>query len=395
MRTSLLLLITLVLLSSCGKKTTVLQGDGDTLAFKYAQRLTVVRSPGYTVATLQNPWRTDAVLHQYVLVPSDSTLPDVLPHGTLLRTPLRRSVVFTTVHCSLLSMLHREESVAGVADLKYIKAPYVIEGVRSGRITDCGDGMSPVIEKIIDMQPDALLLSPFENSGGYGKLEEIDIPIVECAEYMELTPLGRAEWMRFYGMLYGCEREADSLFAVVDSSYHALKDMASSMPRQSVVLDKVTGSVWYVPGGRSTIGQMLVDAGGDYPWASDEHSGSVSLPFETVLERAGECNLWLFRFSSDHDMTYAELRGEHHGYDRFKAFRNRQVYGCNVELSMFYEESPFRPDYLLGDFLKILHPDIPNLPSLRYYRKLNHSTFASSACSVSLGARGKEQGARE
>jgi iron complex transport system substrate-binding protein len=379
-----LLFIATVWLSSCGRQTAAPRDGGDTVAFRYAKRLTVVRHDGYTEVTLVNPWHEGKVLHRYVLVPRDSELPAHMPTATVIRTPLQRSIVFTTVHCALLQMLHQERHIAGVADLKYIKIPYVHQMVSRGKMIDVGDGMSPVIERIIDLQPDAILLSPFENSGGYGRLEDIDIPIVECAEYMEPTPLARAEWMRFYGMLYGCEQQADSLFAVVDSSYHALKNLAkkhqSQSPtdnaelhadnRKSVLLDKVTGSVWYVPGGRSTIGQMIVDAGGSYVWSDDEHSGSVSLPFETVLEKAGDNRFWLFRFSSDHLISYSELLGEHRGYNQFRAFRERNVYGCNVEKSLFYEESPFRPDWLLTDFIHILHPDIPNLPPLRYYEKL-------------------------
>ena len=392
-----------VLLSSCGGRQTASADGGDTVPFRYAQLLQLVRHDGYTVATIRHPWRQDAVLHRYVLVPAAAPVPDGspaapvpdgssaapvpegFPEGTVIRTPLRGSVVFTTVHCSLLSMLHREASVAGVADLKYIKAPYVQEGVSAGRIVDCGDGMSPVIEKIIDLHPDALLLSPFENSGGYGQLEEIDIPIVECAEYMEPSPLGRAEWVRFYGLLYGCEHEADSLFALVDSSYQALRHTVMSesrnpvmsesrhpdtAPKTSVLVDKVTGSVWYVPGGRSTIGQMLSDAGARYPWAADDRSGSIALPFETVLERAGDCDVWLLRYSGQQPLTRQQLLSEHRGYNQFRSFREGRVYGCNVEQSMFYEDSPFRPDLLLSDFIKILHPDIPDLPALRYYHKV-------------------------
>lgn len=383
-RTLLFILLT-VLLSSCGGRQTASADGGDTVPFRYAQLLQLVRYDGYTVATIRHPWRQDAVLHRYVLVPAAAPVPEGFPEGTVIRTPLRRSVVFTTVHCSLLSMLHREASVAGVADLKYIKAPYVQEGVSAGRIVDCGDGMSPVIEKIIDLHPDALLLSPFENSGGYGQLEEIDIPIVECAEYMEPSPLGRAEWVRFYGLLYGCEHEADSLFALVDSSYHALRHTVTpesrnpvtpesrnpnTAPKTSVLVDKVTGSVWYVPGGRSTIGQMLSDAGARYPWASDDRSGSIALPFETVLERAGDCDVWLLRYSGQQPLTRQQLLSEHRGYNQFRSFREGRVYGCNVEQSMFYEDSPFRPDLLLSDFIKILHPDIPDLPALRYYHKV-------------------------
>ncbi len=375
----LFLTIIVALLAACrGGQTSSVQVVGDTVAFKYATQLTVVRYDGYTVVTLKNPWKEGVTLHQYVLVPAGSavansplsTLHSSLPNATVIRTPLSRSMIFSTVHCAMLMDFGKQDCIAGVADLKYIKIPWIQQQVKQGRISDVGDGLSPVIEKIIDQRPDALFLSPFENSGGYGKLEDIDIPIVECAEYMETTPLGRAEWLRFYGILFGCEEKADSLFDAIDKNYNDLKTLVTQKNRPSVLLDKVTGSVWYVPGGKSTIGQMIQDAGGNYPWANDEHSGSVSLPFESVLERAGEADVWLFRYSSDHDITYDELRAEHHGYNQFKAFRNQQVYGCNVELSPFYEETPFRPDWLLNDFIRILHPELDNLAPLRYYKKL-------------------------
>jgi iron complex transport system substrate-binding protein len=380
------------------------QEAGDTVAFKYASLLTVVRHQDYTEVMLKNPWKEGMTLHRYLLVPDSIDAQNISPStlhlqpSTIVRTPLKRSVIFTTVHCAMLMSLDKEDCISGVADLKYIKIPWIQEQVKAGSITDVGEGMSPVIEKIIDQRPDALFLSPFENSGGYGRLEEIGIPIIECAEYMESSPLARAEWLRFYGMLFGCEQKADSLFAVVDSSYNAMKSLFTvyglqltddysvdseglaskstvnrkplTVNQKTVLLDKVTGSVWYVPGGKSTIGQMIQDAGGNYPWADDDHSGSVSLPFEAVLEKAGEADVWLFRYSSDHDITPNELLGEHHGYSQFRAFRSGEIYGCDVERSLFYEESPFRPDWLLGDYIHILHPDIPDLPPLRYYKKV-------------------------
>ena len=379
-----LFLTTIVaLLAACrGGRTSSVQAVGDTLAFKYATQLTVVRYDGYTVVTLKNPWKEGKILHQYVLVPVDTAvensplgfaalLSKELPNATIIRTPLSRSMIFSTVHCAMLMDLGKQDCIAGVADLKYIKIPWIQQQVQQGRISDVGDGLSPVIEKIIDQRPDALLLSPFENSGGYGKLEDIDIPIVECAEYMETTPLGRAEWLRFYGLLFGCEQKADSLFDAIDKNYNHLKTLVTQKNRPSVLLDNITGSVWYVPGGKSTIGQMIQDAGGRYPWAADEHSGSVSLPFESVLEKAGDADVWLFRYSGDHDITYPELRSQHHGYTQFKAFRRQQVYGCNVEQSPFYEETPFHPDWLLNDFIRILHPELDHLAPLRYYKPLH------------------------
>ena len=375
----ILFLLTIVLLTACGGQRPPqswaerLQESTapDSLVFRYARLIHVEQREGCRVVYIDNPWMQGKGLHTYVLVPYDAPLPDDLPGGTIVRTPLRRSVVFTSVHCALIDQLQATAQVAGVADLKYIKVPFVQEGVQSGRIADCGDGMSPVVEKIIDTEADALLLSPFENAGGYGQMEDINIPIVECAEYMEMSPLARAEWMRFYGMLYGKEKEAEQLFAQVETNYTTLKQQAATVAdRPSVLVDKMAGSVWYVPGGRSTIGQMLSDANADYPWTDDTHSGSLQLAIETVLERAGESDFWLLRYDSPTPLTMLQLLSEKDGYRMVRSVENGRVYGCNVTTSMFYEETPFRPDLLLQDLIKILHPDIPNLPEPRYYHKI-------------------------
>lgn len=369
-----ILSIAVSLISCGGKFTPATNDEGDTLVFKYARMIHVVQHEGYTDVTIDNPWKEGRVLHRYRLVPSAATQsqPTVKDDGfTLVRVPLQRSVVFTSVHAALLQQLGASRQVAGVADLKYMKVPYVREGVARGTIEDCGDGMSPVIEKIIDAEADAILLSPFENSGGYGRLEDINIPLIECAEYMEQSPLARAEWIRFYGLLYDRQRQADSIFAIVDSNYGLLKKVATtSRINPTVLMDKQTGSVWYVPGGRSTIGRMLQDARCNYPYAADEHSGSLALPFESVLEKCGEADVWLFRYDSEQPMTRARLMTEQPGYQQLQPVKTGRLYGCNVMTSMFYEESPFRPDYLLQDFIQILHPDIPNLLPLRYYQKV-------------------------
>lgn len=372
MRSLLYLLLAVSLFACRGRESSPLAAEGDTLSFKYARGLSVVRYPHSTVVTLHNPWKQGLVLHRYVLVPADSALPAALPEGTLVRTPLRRSLLFTTVHCALLQSFHREECIAGVADLKYISLPSIHRRVQQGRIIDVGDSQSPLVERIIDSHPDAILLSPFENNGGYGKIESLGIPIIECADYMEHSPLARAEWVRFYGLLFGCEHEADSLFALVSNHYQRLCQIASRAPsRPRVLIDKMMSSVWYVPGGRSTIGQMIQDAHTLYPWAADTRSGSLALPFESVLERAGDADVWLFRYSGRHDITLPELLSEHHGYRRFRAVGARRVYGCDVSRSQFYEETPFRPDLLLADFILMLHPQLPVADSLRYFHSLS------------------------
>ena len=368
------LLFAVSLLSCGGHQSGGHQEEGDTLSFHYARLLTLVEHDGYTIADISNPWKPGKRLHRYYLVPKSNNSDlssQTFADGTVIRTPIERAAVFTTVHCALLTELGLGSKIVGVADAKYIKVPYIQQQIEAGCIVDCGNGLNPVVEIIMDVKPEVIMLSPFENSGGYGKTEEIGIPLIECAEYMETSPLARAEWMRFYGLLFGVGDKADHLFQQVDSSYTALKQQAEKAGEgRSVIVDKVTGSVWYMPGGRSTIGQMLQDAGANYPWATDEQSGSLALPFEAVLEKGGEADVWILRYNSDHDLQYDELLSEYHGYSHLKAFRQQEVYGCNVEQSLFYEETPFHPERLLTDFLLILHPEMTGLPALRYYKKV-------------------------
>lgn len=368
----LLSLTCVALLSACGCPGGN-QGseEGDTLSLSHASRLKIVRHAGYTHVTLADPWNSGKTLHSYLLVPSGQEVPAALPEGTLVRTPLRRAVVSTSVHCGLVIRLGKGDAIAGICEPQYVHIPWVLERLDSGKIADCGSGLSPTVETIIDIRPDAIFLSPFQNSGGYGQLEHLGVPIIETADYMESSPLGRAEWMKFYGQLFGAEQSADSLFHAVESEYLALKKMAADDDsRLTVLMDKMVGGVWYVPGGKSTVGRLITDAATVYPWSSNDDSGSLSLPFESVLDKAADADIWLFRYNSPHDITYDELLSENQGYSQFKAFKERRAYGCNTATSSFYEDTPFNPTLLLRDIVAITHPGLKSLPQPVYFRAL-------------------------
>ena len=343
---------------------------GDTLTLAHAQLLTIVDYDGYSVASIKDPWNKGRTLHEYVLVPKEAPLPDHLPKATVVRTPVSKAVIYTSVHSALVQELGAEQQIGGVCDFQYVHVQYIIQGVREGRIADCGDAMSPDLERIIDLEPDVIMLSPFENSGGYGRVEELGVPIVECADYMETSALGRAEWMKFYGRLFGRAEEADQLFSGVSENYLALKAQASqAKSRPTVITDLKMGSVWYVPGGQSTQGKLWADANVAYPYADDSHSGSLALSFEAVFDKAGDADIWVMRYNRPQDMTYHGLVADYHGYAELKAFKGHQVYGCNTGHTAFYEETPFHPDRLLRDYIQISHPEI-DLGGLTYFEKL-------------------------
>lgn len=356
---------------------------GDTIALHYAQQLSLIQYKGYVQATLANPWKEGAILHSYVLVPKGRVGDSLLQHdaqlqameATVVRTPIAHAVVFTTSHCALLYDLHAQQALSGVCDLAYINLSDVqrrakLPARNTAKVVDCGSSMQPDVERIMQLHPEVLLVSPFEQSGGFGKLATLNIPIIETADYMETSALGRAEWMKFYGLLFGRALQANALFAQVDSNYHALMAKAQqTREKVSAFTERKMGSVWYVPGGRSTIAQLLRDARVTYPFADDTHSGSLALSFETVLNEAGNSDIWLIKYNH-HPNTRQALLAEEAGYAQFKAFQRGKVFGCDCAAVPYYEEVDFHPDRLLNDILQIAHPTLNGLAPLRYYHRI-------------------------
>lgn len=361
----------LLLFFSCGNHRKSESGEGGERTKKtlqYARNISIERTKNYVVVRLLNPWKEGTLLHTYYLVErgSDSVVPD---DGTKVVIPLLRSIIFTTAHTNLVEMLQAQKAIAGVADLKYMIIPDVQKRARmKDGVVDCGDAMKPDIERIIDLRADAILLSPFENSGGYGRLEQTGVPIIECADYMERSALGRAEWMKFYGLLFGKEREADSLFAVVENNYKSLAEKArGSKVTRSVLPDRKVGAVWYLPGGESSVGLLYKDAHGSYAYSTDKHSGSLSMPFETILDKFGQSDFWILNYSGEFNRRI--LLAEYQGCEKLRPYQMREVYGCKVDSKPYFEEVSWRPDWLLSDLIQLFHPDLHFAP-MRYYQKL-------------------------
>lgn len=367
------IVIMVLLLSACvrGGKTSSALSNGDTLVFRHAINLSIVEYPEYTVAKLRNPWDTLSVLHTYILTDKRKPLPDHLPEGTVIGVPLEKLLVYSAVHGSLLSELEAVGRIRGICSREYFKQTEVQELCEKGVITDCGNSMSPDIERIIELQPDGIMLSPYESSGGYGQLGKLGIPLIECADYMETSPLGRAEWMKFYGILIGKKALADSLFSAVEKEYRNVTRQAQkSSVRPTVISDLKYGSTWYISGGNSTTGRLFKDAGATYVFADLKNSGSVPLPFETVFDKGQHADYWFIKYNQKTEKTYQELEREFAPYARFHAFKNHRIYGCNSNYIPFYEESPFHPELLLKDVVKILHPDLLEGYTPQYFSKL-------------------------
>lgn len=392
-------LVVLLVVACQGGKTASGEG-GDTLQMKYAELLTIVKhnDGAYTEAIIENPWKKGTTLHKYILVPKgkegDETVArlkdDIRENATLqmgshcdiVRTPLESNVVFTAPHCQLMYELGCKNAITGVCDKDYINIPDIKERVKlsDGKastsdtdkvIIDCGSSMQPDMERIIALKPEGLFISPFENSGGYGKLDKLHIPIIETADYMETSPLGRAEWMKFYGLLFKSEERSDSLFSSIEKEYLALKAEAAKLPQGlSILTERKMGSVWYVPGGKSTMGILLKDANAKYIFADDTHSGSLAYGPERILSKGTKIDVWAFKYFCGKALSKNDLLAEYEGYKVLKAFNSNSIYQVDTSTQPYFELTSFHPEILLREFIILAHPKATQFGKLRFYQHL-------------------------
>jgi iron complex transport system substrate-binding protein len=448
-------LLTLLVLTACqGGKTTAGEAEeGDTLKMEYAKLLTIVKHGEKGTASLDedaesaeyqyaevnvaNPWKAGTLLHRYILIPKgkegDETVTRLALQRTsgmgcttdTVRTPVERSAVFIAPHCQLMYELGCQQAIRGVCDLNYINISDVRKRAASAgkasagnasagnSIVDCGSSMAPDIERIIALKPEAILVSPFENSGGYGKLDKLRIPLIEAADYMESSPLGRAEWMKFYGMLFGkdknisttaagkaseaavgkaseaaagkaseaaagkaseatlpasCELRADSLFAQIEKEYLNLKAEAGKLPKGlSILTERKTGGVWYVPGGQSTIGILLKDANARYIFSDDKHSGSLPMSPEQILAKGSQVDVWAFKYFGGAPLSQVQLLQEYDGYKALAAFSRGNIYQVDTSTVPYFELTSFHPELLLREFIILAHGE--RFGKLKFYKK--------------------------
>ena len=367
----LFLFVFVALLSACHGRQDVARGSGDTVSLQYAENITIVKHDGYVEVAMLDPWKKGRVLHRYALVArADSARVGSLPSATVVYTPVQRSVVLSSPMCQLMVWLGAGDGISGVCDAGYVNVPLVRQQLKHGAVADCGNSMSPSVERIVALRPQALFVSPFENST-YGSLEQLGVPIIECADYMETSALGRAEWMKFYGMLMGKEAQADSLFAVVATNYKRLSALAATSSRQvKVVTERNYGGVWYCPGGKSSMSGLIADANGQYVFASDNHSGSLSLAPEAVIARAKDADVWLFVYPGQRPLSTGELLAEYDGYRLIKAFRSGAIYECGSTVTSYFDDLSFHPDWVLADFVRLFHPQLHVAGAQKYYKPL-------------------------
>lgn len=353
------------------RSDTFRSGAGDTLRLMYAEGFKVLYHPGYKEVVVFDPWQTGAILARYYLLSNDTVQHP--SDGMSMLVPLENLAVTSSTHFEFLNLLDELDRVNGVCSPELIYNIRIRERLQQGLIEDLGLAFNIDVEKTLRLQPDMLMMSGYKQDDPYSeRVMQFGIPVVYNNEWMEKSLLGRAEWIKFVAVFFNKEREADSIFNLVDRAYLSVRSKVRHVAERPKIL---TGSnfrgTWYMPGGDSFMAHLFADAGGDYFYAGDSSKGSLPLNVETVLTNFAQTDVWLnCNFASIDELLKADKK-----HSLFKPVKTKQVYNFNKRMlpsgaNDFWESAVARPDWLLRDLIFILHPDLLPDHQLIYAERL-------------------------
>jgi iron complex transport system substrate-binding protein len=342
----------------------------------HATGLAVEYHKHYKIVTIKNPWQNANTGFQYVLVQCGTPTPKVFNQAQIIKVPINSIVSLSTTHLPHLAKLSVVDKLIGISDSKQVNTLEVVEKIKANKVAEVGSNENVDIEKLLELNPGLVTTYGTGNSqtDSYAKLIEAGLKVAINAEYMEDTPLGRSEWLKFTALFFNKEEQAENIFSEMAAKYEQIAQKAKSVKnRPTVFVGFNFKGTWYMPGGKSYVAKYLADAGANYLWSDDKSSGSLPLSFESVFERAADADYWLnFR---QYWNSLKDLVAEDNRYADFNAVKQANLYNNNARVNAnggndYWEGGISNPDVVLSDLIKILNPKILPNDTLSYYKKV-------------------------
>ncbi len=373
MKNVAVVILAVLLFTSCEHKLskTAQTHSSDTLKLTYAQGFAIKYFPEYKEVIVYSPWVKGTEYARYYLVKNTNT--KTPSNGTKVQIPLKTLAATSVTHFEFLSLLREMQTLTAVCSPEIIYNSEINRRIIAGTITDLGNAFNINVEKTLQLKPNAVMMSGYNQNDPYAvRVSQAGIPVIFNNEWMETSLLARAEWIKFVAAFYDKEKLADSIFSAVDKRYNEIKAKAAAVKiKPTIMAGSNFRGTWYMPSGRNFMGKLFVDAGATYFYANDTTAGSLPLNVETVLKNFSETDVWLnCNFKSIDDLLKADSK---HAY--FHPVKLKQVYNFNKCLlpstaNDFWESAVARPDLLLSDVIAILHPEILPGYQLVYAEKL-------------------------
>jgi len=381
MRITIILSLLLFLFSCKERKKNALPDvlSATNIPITYAKGFSIKKmASGVTLIHLTSPWPNAISGFKYALVPKDKMASITLnsdDFNAVITVPIQNLVATSTTHIPTLEALGVIDKLIGFPDTQYISSKETRMRIDNGLIKELGNNESINTEMVIELKPEVVIgFSINSQNKAYETLQRSNIPVVYNGDWTEETPLGKAEWIKFFAPFFQKEKLADSIFKKIADSYNAAKELAKKAnKRPSVLSGALYKDVWYLPGGKSWAAKFLEDANTQYPWANSEQTGSLNLSIESVLEKGQQTEFWI---SPSQFTSYQEMKKANVHYLQFEAYKNKNIYtfantkGVTGGL-LYYELAPNRPDLVLKDLIHIFHKNLLPDHELYFFKPLN------------------------
>lgn len=349
---------------SCKKEKEEATVSSETVnSIEYAQGLSIRDYGQYTVVDVKQAWVGADKTFKYVLYKeSANTIPDSLKALPAVKVPIASISVTSTTHLPALVILEEEHTLKGFPGLNYVSSPSIRKAIDEGKVKELGQNEQLNTELVLDMSPNAIVAFAMDGSNAaLNTIAKSGIPVIYNGDWVEQSPLGKAEWIKLFGALYGKEKEAKIFFDKIVKDYNEALALVKDVKNYPTVMSgAMYQDVWYTPQGQSWMAVYFRDAKADYLWKDTEGTGSLSLSYEAVLDKAVDASFWINPAQYE---SLGELEKANPHYAKFSAFKHKNVYSFAPRKgatggSIFYELGPTRPDLILKDLIYILHPEV-------------------------------------
>ena len=364
-RIALFVVILSFLFVQCKKETKTVTATAPKNEVNYSKGFSIENYDGYSIVTVKNPWPKATKIYKYILQEKNGLVPDSLKQNLIIPIPIKTIVVTSTTHIPSIEMLDEVNSLVGFPHLDYISSEKVRARINAGKVKELGNNNDLNTEVLLNLQPNVIIGYGIDNKNPtLDNLQKSGLKIMLNGDWNEETPLGKAEWIKFFGALYGKQKEAGEIFTKIEQDYLktiGIAKLATATP--TILAGDMYEDRWYLPRGTSWGSLFLKEAKGNYLWKETSGTGSLSLSFETVFDKAKSADIWI---TSGQFSSLAAMAASNPHYAEFDAFKNKNVYSFSGKKGktggiLYYELAPNRPDIVLKDILKILHPEL--LPS--------------------------------
>ncbi|APS39911.1 ABC transporter substrate-binding protein [Salegentibacter sp. T436] len=346
----------------------------DSVELKHATNFSISDFGDYYILKIETAWPDAEKAFTYLLTKENTEIPSGLDYDKKVQIPIEKMVVTSTTHIPALEALNEENSLKGFPGLDYISSEKTRKLINSGKIKELGKNENINTEVLIDLDPEVVIGFAIDgNNKTFETIQKTGIPVMYNGDWTEKTPLGKAEWIKFFGVFYDKLDEAEKIFNKIETDYTEAKELAKSAAETPKVLSgAMFKDQWYLPHGNSWQAQFIKDANANYVYADTQGNGSMALSFENVLDKAQDADYWI---SAGQYTSYTQLLKESQHYEQFEAVQNKNVYSVSLTKGetggvLYFELGPQRPDLVLKDLVSIFHPELLGNYENRFFKAL-------------------------